>query len=218
MIKAVVFDLDDTLFPEIDYVKSGFRAVAEFLLKEISVDCYDELIRLFEEDQKDVFDRFITNNDLDIETKKLIDIYRNHKPIIMFYDDVMPCINELKSKGIKTGIITDGRPEGQRAKLEAFDCYNIFDKIIITDELGGIEYRKPHPLAFEEMAESLNVNYGEMIYVGDNPSKDFGISKVHPVKTVWIRRKDSRIHRDAKITCRPDIIVKDLFEIIEEVL
>lgn len=212
MIKAVVFDLDDTLFPEMEYVKSGFRAVADFLIRETNKDYYEELIKLFEKDKKDVFDRLIKNNGIKIEVKELIDIYRNQKPTIRFYDDVLPFVNELKAKGIKTGIITDGRPEGQRAKLEALKCYSIFDKIIITDELGGIEYRKPHPLSYEKMAESLNVNYDEMMYIGDNPSKDFGISEVYPIKTVWVKREGKRIHTNEKVLNKPKYIVDDFYQ------
>ena len=191
MIKAVVFDLDDTLYPEMEYVQSGFKAVSEYLLKKGYQNCFSQLMDLFEKDKKEVFNRLIEKNGLEIDAQDLIDIYRNHIPDIHFYEDVKPFIAYLKNNNIKIGIITDGRPEGQKAKLKVLNCYEIFDdNIIITDELGGIEFRKPNPLAFEKMAENLNLQYEEMIYIGDNPEKDFDISAKYPIKTVWVKRKD----------------------------
>ncbi|WP_318753436.1 HAD-IA family hydrolase [Globicatella sp. PHS-GS-PNBC-21-1553] len=56
-----------------------------------------------------------------------------------------------------------------------------FDKIIVTDELGRA-YWKPHPKSFEIMKAHFGVNYNEMVYVGDNPQKDFFIKKSIPLK------------------------------------
>lgn len=76
-------------------------------------------------------------------------------------------------------MITDGRPNGQRAKIKALGIGDLFDKIIITDELGGIEYRKPSPVAFELMQKELSIDtlnpipFNKMCYVGDNIHKDF---------------------------------------------
>lgn len=57
-------------------------------------------------------------------------------------------IRNLKCKGIKVGIITDGRPEGQRNKIKALGLEELVDDIIITDELGGIQFRKPNDISF----------------------------------------------------------------------
>lgn len=54
----------------------------------------------------------------------------------------------------------------------------------------GREYWKPHPKAFEILKEKFDVEFNEMAYVGDNPEKDFYISKIIPVKTVRIYRED----------------------------
>ncbi|MDQ9892435.1 HAD hydrolase-like protein, partial [Acinetobacter baumannii] len=64
-------------------------------------------------------------------------------PEITLYDGVANLILELKNKGIKVGIITDGRVSGQKKKLQALGLDKMVDDIIITDELGGIQFRKP---------------------------------------------------------------------------
>ena len=126
----------------------------------------------------------------------LVNEYRNHKPDAEFYADVVPVLDELKRKGIKTGIISDGYLSTQRNKAEVLRLYELFDKVIFTEELGR-EYWKPHPGAFEMMKESLGVEFNEMVYVGDNPQKDFYISKLLPIMTVRIVRTGS-VYRTAE--------------------
>ena len=118
---------------------------------------------------------------------ELVGSYRDHIPAIHFYDDVFPCLKELRDKGVKTGIITDGYATAQRNKLRVLNADQYFDHIIVTDELGK-GYWKPHPLAFELMRDRLEVEFYEMVYVGDNPKKDFYIGKVFPITTVRIDR------------------------------
>lgn len=158
-IEAVIFDLDDTLYSEKDYVRSGFMAAAP--------DKFDELWQAFLEG-KPAFDAVIPER-----KEAALKIYRNHMPNIELYPGVREMLIRIKNSGRKLGIITDGRPEGQRAKIEALNIGDLFDKIIITDELGGAEYRKPNTKAFELIRDFFNVDCEKMVYVGDNPSKDF---------------------------------------------
>ena len=82
---------------------------------------------------------------------------------------------KLKNLNIKTGIITDGRPEGQRNKIKALNLNNYFNKddIIITDELGGEQFRKPCSIAFQIMRTRWRLNYNQILYIADNLNKDF---------------------------------------------
>jgi putative hydrolase of the HAD superfamily len=144
-----------------------------------------------DEDPRNVFNRLLDSIEIKYTKDTILELveeYRNHLPSIEFFPDVLPCLKYLKKKGIKVGIITDGYSNAQRQKLNAVKAYDYFDEIIITDELGR-EYWKPHPKAFEMMKEILNVEFDEMIYVGDNPEKDFYISKIYPLKTVRIYRE-----------------------------
>ena len=186
MIKAVVFDLDDTLFPESDYVKSGYRAVAREIQKRYGLDGAEtELIELFNSDRTNVFDHYLERHEIAVSDRtvgELVEIYRAHKPDISLSEGVSHTLEVLRGKGYKLGIITDGRPDGQRKKIDSLGLSGLVDKIIITDELGD-EYRKPNPKAFELIAAHFGVSFEEMLYVGDNPKKDFAIGK-YGVKTV----------------------------------
>ena len=181
MIKAVVFDLDDTLISEKEYVLSGFKTVSKDISFKYNLNfekVYEKMIVLFNESSQRVFDRILESFDIEYSKEdivNLISIYRRHEPKIKFYDDVMPTIDKLKQIGIKIGIITDGYKETQRRKIKALRCEDLFDEIIVTDELGR-EFWKPHEKAYRIIAEKLDVKLHEMIYVGDNDTKDFIIN------------------------------------------
>ncbi|MDA2327534.1 HAD family hydrolase [Bacillus cereus] len=193
MIKAVIFDLDDTLISERRYIESGYKHISKLLSEKLQKDeqkLYQLLMDLFNENTRNVFNRVFDTFGISYtqnEIMELVEEYRNHTPIIQFFEDVLPCLKNLRSKGINVGIITDGYANGQRQKLKALKAFNYFDEIIVTDELGR-QYWKPHSKAFEIMKEKLDAKFDEMLYIGDNPEKDFYISNIHPIQTVRIYR------------------------------
>lgn len=192
MIKAAVFDLDDTLFPEREYVRSGYDAVGDYISREYGIkNAAAELYALFEERPEKVFDRWLIKRGLPVtndSVASLVETYREHTPKLTLSEETENALESLRKRGIKLGIITDGRPSGQRKKIRALGLNELVDEIIITDELGGEEYRKPDPRAFEMMADRLGVRLEEMLYVGDNPKKDFAIKKRLPIKTARLMR------------------------------
>lgn len=135
-LKAVIFDLDDTLYSEKEYVRSGYRKVAE-RLPEVD-HAAEKLWKLFEE-KKPAIDALLQQEQIDMEERKQIcvDAYRYQLPDIHLYEGVAGMLKELRAQGMKLGIITDGRPEGQRAKLQVLELASMVDQIIVTDELGG---------------------------------------------------------------------------------
>ena len=197
MIKAVIFDLDDTLISEYDYIKSGYKVISKKIKEDYNIEhseneVFNIILEAFKVDSKNVFNRLLDELKLEYNQEyimELVKTYREHIPDIKFFDDVMPCLSQLHEKGIKLGIITDGYAITQKNKLKALNAFELFDKIIITDELGK-EYWKPNPKAFEMMKEYFNIEYEEMMYVGDNPKKDFYIKKYYPVKTVRVYREN----------------------------
>ena len=96
----------------------------------------------------------------------------------------------LRAKGIKLGIITDGRPLGQRNKISALGLEELVDEIIITDEIGGAEFRKPNDISFRIMQRKLKVPFEKTVYVGDNPQKDFHAPRQLGMQSVWFENKD----------------------------
>ncbi len=194
--KAVIFDLDDTLYSELSYAMSGYRAVAGYIEEKGSVkkdreSIYKELTGLFNEDHKNVFNRFLALNGCDDSRERvmeLVEIYRGHFPEISWHDDVKPALRELKDRGLITGILSDGYALTQRQKVKALNAEELFDIIVLTDEMGR-EAWKPDPAGFMLIEEKFGIKASEIIYVGDNPEKDFYLSVTAGIKTVRIIRE-----------------------------
>lgn len=186
--EAVIFDLDDTLYPERDYVRSGYRAIAAAFSGVPGMA--DELWQVFLRGGKAI-DEVFAEHGMSGEKDRALKIYRFHKPDITLYDGVEQMLRDLKKAGFKLGIVTDGRPEGQRAKLESLGLEHlrregVIDEVTVTDELGGTQFRKPCSKAFELMKERLGVtDFGRMVYVGDNRAKDFTAPDLLGMNSIW---------------------------------
>lgn len=183
---VVIFDMDDTLYSETDYVRSGYAEIAKHF-PEID-NMASKLWHAFESG-KQAINYVLEQEGLfsDEAVKQALSIYRNQQPRIFLYPEAKDLLETLKSRGIRLGMITDGRPEGQRAKIAALGIEKYFEKIIITDELGGVDFRKPNPAAFEMMQAYFNVPYSEMVYIGDNPKKDFIAPNALGMDSIYFR-------------------------------
>lgn len=172
-IKGVIFDLDDTLYSEKDYVSSGYKAIAKYLGNK----SYENKLWQYFLDGKQAIDELLAEIGARDKIQECLDIYREHMPEIALYDGVLDMISGLRAKGIKVGIITDGRVNGQTNKLKALGLYEMVDDVIITDELGGVQFRKPCDIAFRIMQNRWRIPFEQLIYVGDNINKDFQAPK-----------------------------------------
>ena len=212
-MKAVVFDLDDTLYSEKEYVRSGYRAVAEYLGNS------EYAVRLWNyfNVKKPAIDELLKEIGREDEKAECLKIYRAHKPELHLYNGVVEMIQEIRNRGIKTGIITDGRPEGQRNKINALDLRNLVDDIIITDELGGVQFRKPCDIAFRIMMTKWRLHPADIVYVGDNPAKDFQAPRQLGIRGVQLMNPDglygSDVHGVGVTSIKQ---VKDVLNYLEE--
>ena len=182
-VKGIILDLDDTLYSEKEYVKSGYKAVSDFLGGR-----YESRLWSFFEEGKPAIDELLRELGREDEKEKVLNVYRSHKPDIHLYPGVPEMIENLKAQGMKVGIITDGRPEGQKNKIDALGLH--VDDVIITDELGGVQFRKPCDIAFRIMATRWRLNPADIVYVGDNPAKDFQAPQQLGMKSVWFKNPE----------------------------
>lgn len=185
-IKGVIFDLDDTLYSEKQYVRSGFRAVAKLLGRD---EAEEKLWNYFL-DGKNAIDELLSEWGQQDQKEQCLRAYREHMPGIVLYEGVEPLIRSLKAEGVLVGIITDGRVEGQKNKVKALGLDDLVSDIIITDELGGVRFRKPNDIAFRIMQCRWGLPFEEMIYVGDNLNKDFQAPKQLGMRSLYFENKD----------------------------
>jgi len=195
---AVVFDLDDTLYAERDYIRSGYRAIDAYLRQSFDIDrlthnglvagdwlwerfCGGEASGAFDA-LSETFDLALTREDIG----QLVEVYRTHRPDIQPLAGAVEMLASLKAR-YRLGVLSDGFLPAQQLKLDALGLGDCFASVIFTEVLGR-EYWKPSPAGFEAIARELAVDHDACVYVGDNPSKDFVAPNALGWLTVQITR------------------------------
>ena len=214
----IVFDLDDTLYPERQFALSGFRAAGAWARERYGVEgLADEMADLLDSGHLGaVFKISLGRADPDYSEADLaqfVECYRSHTPEIDLYDDAESALSFAMSLG-PIGLITDGTHSVQRSKVQALGIASRFSEIIYTNELGGREFHKPHPRAYELMELHLGGDDVTLVYVGDNPSKDFVTPNANGWLSVQIER-EQRIHHNAQVADggAPHHVVQSLAEL-----
>ncbi len=210
MITTVVFDLDDTLYDEIEYCKSGFAAVAEFLANRSesrSSSMVESEAPPAERISAVLWEQFTTGNRTktfnaaldelgigydDELVGELIEIYRNHIPTISLPQDSRDVLCELSTK-YTLALLTDGFLPAQKLKVQALGIEKYFKSIVYTEQLGR-ECWKPSPAGFETIMQTLKVKAENTAYVADNEKKDFIAPNKLGFSTIQLIRP-ARIHR-----------------------
>ena len=209
MITTVVFDLDDTLYDEIEYCKSGFASVGEFLANR-SEPCPSSMCEGESPHAKHIsavlWEQFTAGNRTktfnaaldelgmgydDELIGELIETYRNHKPKITLPQDSRDVLCELSTK-YTLALLTDGFLPAQKLKVQALKIEKYFKCIVYTEQLGR-ECWKPSPTGFEKIMQSLKVKAENMAYVADNEKKDFIAPNKLGFSTIQLIRP-ARIH------------------------
>ena len=220
MIAGIGLDLDDTLYPEPEYVRSGFAAVAAAAGASARerAELADWLLRAFDSGVRgDTFDRMLERfpHLADrVTVADLVQVYRRHEPAIGLSGEVAATLARLTAAGIRLGIVTDGPVAMQAAKIRALGLEHSCSPIILTDTLGKA-LGKPHTAAFEAMAAQWGLRVDQLAYVGDNPRKDFAGPRRLGWVTVRLRRA-GQLHVDAEPESQefaPDVEVQGLGEL-----
>ncbi len=192
--RAIIFDLDDTLYPERAYAFSGFDAVAAAFGTRLGAD-FDlsrRMRELFETPDRprlfDVIAKECHAADAEKLVSQMTEVFRSHAPNIHLRPDADAALSRLRPSH-KLGLITDGFAVAQYAKIKALHLRSRLDKLIVTDDWGR-EFWKPHPRAFQEMALHFDLEPERCTYVADNPSKDFPAPNALGWRTVFIKRPD----------------------------
>jgi putative hydrolase of the HAD superfamily len=192
-IHTLVFDLDDTLYVEADFVHSGFRAVDDWLRSERGIDgflaCATGLFAAGR--RKRIFDETLLLLKLPTDTALVADmlaVYRGHSPGITLPSE-SESVLDWASTRFHLALVTDGYAGVQRKKLAALGVDRWVQCCVVTDELGRDQW-KPHPAGFERvMARFPGLREG-YVYVGDNPGKDFIAPRQLGWRTIRLRRAE----------------------------
>ncbi len=187
-----VFDLDDTLYQEADYLWSAYRSIAHQLLPYTDGDISDWMMQLYA-DKQNVFaaiiDKYATSIPASITLQHLLAHYRGHIPAIKLAEGIIKFLDHLKASNIPMGIITDGRSITQRNKLKALGIEHYFQDIIISEEFGS---EKPDPRNYRYYHDKYPGK--DFYFVGDNTTKDFIVPAQLGWQTICIKNPGNNIH------------------------
>jgi len=190
-LRAVVFDLDDTLYPEREFVAGGMQAAARWAAGQAGIGVEVVEAELQECAQTGpagkTFDTWLQRRNLPADWRReLVNAYRTHRPRIRLYADARRALERM-GRIYELGLVTEGDSAAQRAKLTALGVESLFRAVVILgrDELGNW---KPSPEPFARCLEALGVPAQEAVYVGDNPRKDFRGARQIGMRTVRVRR------------------------------
>jgi putative hydrolase of the HAD superfamily len=189
-IHTLVFDLDDTLYAERDYVFSGFRAVGAWV-EAIYGD------KRFAAEAQDLFNAGVRGKIFDHALGKLgirssaelianmLGVYRQHSPDLSLYPGAEDILDWGK-RHFALVLISDGYIEVQQRKVQSLQLDRWFNALLLTDRWGR-EYWKPHAQAFLETATRFPGPPIGFAYVGDNPKKDFIGAREQGWRTIRVR-------------------------------
>lgn len=217
---VLVFDLDDTLYSEREFVLSGFAAVDAWLAQRHGLAGFGaEATRLFEAGTRGrIFDEALRRLAVDGAGElvpHLVDVYRGHAPRISLLEEARWALQHFHGR-LRLGLITDGHAATQRNKFAALGVSRYFAHVVFTDDLGRANW-KPSPLPFRDVMDRLGCAGDECVYVGDNPVKDFVAPNALGWLTVQIRRGNGEygtVDTGALAPChRPHLTIQSLYEL-----
>ncbi len=174
----VVFDLDDTLYPEAEFVRGGFRAAGARLdaLQGRATGAEEVFLDILEQEGvSKVFDKGLQTLGLPCDPERiaaLVEAFRGHKPDIRPFSGVPEFLERLHGRGFRLGLLSDGPLAVQQAKWRALGLQGWFEAVVFTDALGGRESWKPDPAGFEAVERLSGLSGQDLVMVGDRPHHD----------------------------------------------
>ena len=221
--KAILFDLDDTLWPIAPVILQAEQTLHAWLQQHaprvsdrFSIDNLRQarlallatqpefhldlgalrragLIAAFED----------AGEDIEKVEQAMIHFYAARNAVIP-YDDVVPGLLRLKGRAL-IGSVTNGN-----ADLQAIGLAHHFQVSVAANQFG---FAKPDPAIFHHACRALGVAPGEALYVGDDILLDVQAAQKAGLRAVWLNRTESQRHLEHDV--RPDAICANFDQLID---
>jgi|SanBayMetagenome_1026888.scaffolds.fasta_scaffold03729_6 putative hydrolase of the HAD superfamily len=206
----IIFDLDDTLYNERMYVEGGLRSVASFGAEQFGWDrevSFNFMIDILDrEGRGSIFDKWLAINGRYSKTLvgECVRIYRHHSPQLQLCPEAVELLPLLSKYPLY--LVTDGHKIVQKKKIQSLNLSPFFRYMFIT-HCYGIRHAKPSTYCFAKIREREKCQWHQMVYIGDNPAKDFVNLKPLGVHTVRVL---TGVHR--KTQAQPDYEAHQIIE------
>lgn len=201
---TVVFDLDDTLFAEMNFVRSSYRELSS----RYGLYLYDKMLKA--SSVREAFDL------IEADIHEILTVYRHHKPSLKLPSSSLFALNALARAGYRIGIISDGRSVTQRNKIKAFGLYKFVDPrlVMISEEIGSDKLSGEAVRKITDIAKDTSY-----LYIGDNPLKDFFAPKQAGWTTILVKtatdgeRLYDACYKNLPAAYHPDFEILNLWEL-----
>ena len=199
MIKAVIFDLDNTLLDFISMkesaVTSAVHAMIEAGLDLDEKSSYERIITLYQEtgwENQQIFDIFLKEKTGEVDNKYLaaaiVSYRRAREATLRLYPDVQRTLNILGKMGLKLAVVSDAPSREAWMRIYYLNLHHVFDLVLTFDDVGE---RKPSPKGFEMALEKLGIKTDEALMIGDWPERDVAGASKLGIKTIYAKYGDT---------------------------
>lgn len=199
MIKAVIFDLDNTLLDFISMkesaVSSAVNAMIEAGLDLDEKSSYERIITLYQEtgwENQQIFDIFLKEKTGEVDNKYLaaaiVSYRRAREATLRLYPDVQRTLNVLAKMGLKLAVVSDAPSREAWMRIYYLNLHHVFDLVLTFDDVGE---RKPSPKGFEMALEKLGIKTDEALMIGDWPERDVAGASKLGIKTIYAKYGDT---------------------------
>ena len=214
MIKAILFDLDDTLLDRTASLEAFVKKQHQrYRLDHVPYAVYHR--RFMELDERGyahkphVFQSLIGEFTLSASVEEMLAEFREQAwTSCTLLPDAAEVLKELRSRGYKLGVITNGEDWSQMRKLRVAGLLPLVDLAVISEHE---QIKKPDPRIFTRAAERLAVHPTECMFVGDHPRNDIYGAGAVGMRTVWYPGEQQWPADNAR---SPDHMIESLRELL----
>ena len=219
MIKAIIFDLDNTLLDFVKMkqfaVKAAITAMNEAGLEADEDKAYDDIMDLYVTtgwENQQVFDDYLHKTKGEVSNKILaagvVAYRRAREATLLVYPNVNKTLIELLKNQIRLAVVSDAPSREAWMRLYYLNLHHVFDPVLTFDDTGT---RKPSPEPFKLALEKMSVEPSEALMIGDWPDRDVVGAKQIGMKTIFARYGDTFGTKESGA----DWDVNDIYEIVE---
>ena len=218
MIKAIIFDLDNTLLDFVKMkqfsVKAAITAMNEAGLEVDEKKAYEDIFDLYMErgwENQQVFDDYLNQTVGEVSNKILaagiVSYRRAREATLLVYPNVNKALIQLIKMGINLAVVSDAPSREAWMRLYYLNLHHVFDPVLTFDDTG---VRKPSPKPFQIALDYLKIEPNEAIMIGDWPERDVVGAKEIGMKTIFARYGDTF----GTVDSGADWDVNDVYEVV----